>query len=123
MQPESFVPLSDLERQVFSQIVPQNDFLRRLLPVIDFEGFRATLEEHYCAGLGRPPLDPVMMLKLDLLSMQYRWSDRELMRHAQVNMSVRLFLNLGWQTKLPHHTSMTYFRQRVGADEIGRAHV
>lgn len=118
MQSEQFVSLSDLERQVFSQIVPPTDFLRRLTPLIDFERFRLTLAQHYCADLGRPPLDPVLMLKLDLLSMHFRWSDRELMRHAQVNMSVRLFLSIGWQTSLPHHTSMTYFRQRVGADAI-----
>lgn len=118
MQSENFVPLSDLERQLFSQIVPATDFLRRLTPVIDFERFRPTLAQHYCGDFGRPPLDPVLMLKLDLLSMHFRWSDRELMRHAQVNVSVRLFLNIGWQTQLPHHTSMTYFRQRVGADVI-----
>jgi transposase len=115
---ENFVPLSDLERQVFSQIVPDDDFLRRLMPLIDFERFRPTLAEHYCVEIGRPPLDPIMMLKLDLLSIQFRWSDRELLRHAQVNMAVRLFLNIGWQTKLPHHTSMTYFRQRIGDDVI-----
>ena len=56
-----------------------------------------------------------MMLKLELLGMQKCWSDRELMRHAQVNMAVRLFLNIGCQTELPHHTSMTYFRERVGS--------
>jgi transposase len=115
---EVFVPLSDLERQVFSHIVPADDFLRRLTPLIDFERFRPTLAQHYCPDFGRPSLDPILMLKLDLLSMHFRWSDRELMRHAQVNMSVRLFVNIGWQTKLPHHTSMTYFRQRVGADVI-----
>ena len=115
---EIFAPLSELERDVFSRIVPADDFLRRLAPLIDFERFRPTLAQHYCAEFGRPCLDPVMMLKLDLLSMHFRWSDRELMRHAQVNMSVRLFVNIGWQTKLPHHTSMTYFRQRVGADVI-----
>jgi IS5 family transposase len=120
MQAEKFVPLSDVERLVFSQIVPEDDFLRRLAPVIDFERFLPTLEQHYCGDFGRPPLDPILMLKLDLLSMQFRWSDRELMRHAQVNLSVRLFLNIGWQTKLPHHTSMTYFRQRVGADAMQR---
>jgi transposase len=118
VQFENFTSLSDLERQVFSQIVPRDDLLRRLAPLVDFEAFRPTLAEHYCADLGRPPLDPVMMLKLDLLSMQYRWSDRELLRHAQVNMAVRLFLNIGWQTKLPHHTSMTYFRQRIGAEVV-----
>jgi IS5 family transposase len=110
---ETFVPISDQEHEVFARIVPADDFLRRLTPLIDFERFRPTLARHYCANFGRPCLDPVLMLKLDLLTMHFRWSDRELMRHAQVNMSVRLFLHIGWQTKLPHHTSMTYFRQRI----------
>jgi transposase len=118
LQSEEFVPLSDFERQLFTQLVPEDDFLRQLQPMIDFERFRPLLAQHYCPDNGRPPLDPVMMLKLDLLSMHYRWSDRELMRHARVNMAVRLFLNIGCQTKLPHHTSMTYFRNRVGSDAI-----
>jgi len=118
LQSEEFVPLSGFERQLFTQLVPEDDFLRRLQPLIDFERFRPLLAQHYCPDNGRPSLDPLMMLKLDLLSMHYRWSDRELMRHAQVNMAVRLFLNIGCQTKLPHHTSMTYFRNRVGADAI-----
>lgn len=105
MQSEILVPLSDWERQLFTKLVPENHFLRQLEPLIDFEQFR-------------PALDPVMMLKLDLLSMHYRWSDRELMRHTQVNMAVRLFVNLGGDSKLPHHTSMTYFRKRVGAEAI-----
>jgi len=115
---EVFLPLSDFERQMFTRLVPEDHFLRQLGPLIDFERFRPALLEHYCPELGRPALDPVMMLKLDLLSMHYRWSDRELMRHAQVNMAVRLFLDIGGDTKLPHHTSMTYFRERVGADAI-----
>src|SRR3954468_22849208 len=118
VQSEKRVPLSDFERQLFTRLVPEDHFLRQLEPLIDFERFRPSLLEHYCPDIGRPSLDPVMMLKLDLLSMHYRWSDRELMRHAQVNMAVRLFLNLGCETKLPHHTSMTYFRERVGTDAI-----
>jgi transposase len=118
MQFEPFVPLSDLERRLFTRLVPEDHFLRQLQPLIDFERFRPVLLKHYCPDLGRPPLDPVLLLKLDLLSMHYRWSDRELMRHAQVNMAVRLFLEIGCETVLPHPTSMTYFRQRVGAEAI-----
>jgi transposase len=118
LQSDVFVPLSDFERQLFTQLVPEDHFLRQLGPLVDFERFRPSLTAHYCLDNGRPPLDPVMMLKLDLLSMHYRWSDRELMRHAQVNMAVRLFLNIGCQTPLPHPTSMTYFRNRVGSAAI-----
>jgi len=115
LQTGIFVPLNDFERQLFARLVPPEHFLRRLERIIEFERFRPTLAEHYFLGAGRPPLDPVMMLKLDFLGIHYRWSDRELMRQAQVNMAHRLFLNLGSDSVLPHHTSMTYFRERVGA--------
>jgi transposase len=118
LQAEIFVPLNEFERQLFIRLVPQDHFLLRLERVIDFEQFRPTLAEYYAPREGRPALDPVMMLKLDLLSIHYRWSDRELMRQAQVNMAHRLFLNLGSESVLPHHTSMTYFRNRVGADAL-----
>src|SRR5262245_31618988 len=118
LQTEKFVPLPEFERQFFMKLVPEGHFLRRLASLIDFERFRPTLAKHYSPYAGRPALDPVMMLKLDLLSIHYRWSDRELMRQAQVNMAHRLFLDLGSDSVLPHHTSMTYFRDRVGADAL-----
>lgn len=118
LQPESYTPLSDFERQLFSRLVPDNHFLRQLQRVIDFERFRPILAEYYCPGEGRPALDPVFLLKLDLLSIQYRYSDRELMRQVQVNMAHRLFLNMGCDALLPHHTTMTYFRTRVGAEAL-----
>jgi transposase len=118
LQTEGFVPLNDYERQLFVRLVPENHFLRQLERAIDFERFRPSLAQHYSPREGRPALDPVMMLKLDLLSIHYRWSDRELMRQAQVNMAHRLFLDLGSESVLPHHTSMTYFRERVGADAL-----
>jgi transposase len=118
LQCETYVPLSGLERQLFTRLVPSDHFLLQLLRVIDFERFRPTLVEHYCPDEGRPALDPVFMLKLDLLSMHYRYSDRELMRQVQVNMAYRLFLDIGCDTILPHHTTMTYFRDRVGAEAL-----
>lgn len=118
LQSEVFVPLNGFERQLFTRLVPQNHFLRQLEHTVDFERFRATLAQWYCPREGRPALDPVMMLKLDFLSIHYRWSDRELMRQAQVNMAHRLFLDLGSDSVLPHPTSMTYFRERIGADAL-----
>lgn len=118
LQTETFVPLNDFERQLFVRLVPEDHFLRQLGRVVDFERFRPTLARFYSSRAGRPALDPVMMLKLDFLGIHYRWSDRELMRQAQVNMAHRLFLNLGSESVLPHDTSMTYFRKRVDADAL-----
>lgn len=118
LQFEVFVPLTGLERQLFARLVPPDHFLRQLEQVVDFEHFRPTLARYYCPHEGRPALDPVLMLKLDFLSIHYRWSDRELMRQVQVNMAHRLFLNLGSESVLPHPTSMTYFRERVDAQAL-----
>ena len=118
LQPENFVPLSDTERQLFTQLVPPDHFLRRLVQVVDFERFRPVLAATYCQDDGRPPLDPVFMLKLEVLALHYRLSDRELMKQAQVNVAHRLFLGLNCHSPLPHHTSMTYFRERVGAERM-----
>lgn len=118
LPPVSYTPLSDWERQLFTRLVPEDHFLRQLQRVIDFERFRPILDEHYCPHEGRPALDPVFLLKLDLLSIQYRYSDRELMRQVQVNMAHRLFLNIGCDTTLPHPTTLTYFRTRVGATAL-----
>jgi transposase len=118
LQLESSVPLSDFEHELFARLVPRAHFLRRLADIIDFERFRPTLAKSYSPREGRPALDPVLMLKLDLLGIHYRMSDRELMRQAQVNIAYRLFLNIGCETTLPHHTSMTYFRDRVDASTL-----
>jgi transposase len=118
LQPDNLVPLSDSERQLFTQLVPEDHFLRRLVQIVDFERFRPGLATVYCEDHGRPPLDPVFMLKLEILALHYRLSDRELMKQAQVNVAYRLFLGLSCQSPLPHHTSMTYFRGRVGAGRM-----
>jgi transposase len=118
LQPENLVPLSDSERQLFARLVPEDHFLRRLVQIVDFERFRPVLAAVYCQDDGRPPLDPVFMLKLEVVALHYRLSDRELMRQAQVNVAYRLFVGLSCTSPLPHHTSMTYFRDRVGAERM-----
>src|SRR5712692_8052121 len=118
LQSENLVPLSHAERQLFTQLVPEVHFLRRLVQIVDFERFRPVLATVYCQDDGRPPLDPVFMLKLEVLALHYRLSDRELMKQAQVNVAHRLFLGLSCTSPLPHHTSMTYFRERVGAERM-----
>lgn len=118
LQHDNLVPLSNVERQLFIQLVPEDHYFRRLVEIVDFERFRPVLASAYCQDDGRPPLDPVFMLKLEILARHYRLSDRELMKQAQVNVAHRLFLGLSCQSPLPHHTSMTYFRERVGAERM-----
>jgi transposase len=112
------LPLNDWERNVYLQLVPQDHFLRRLLEVIDFERFRGDLEACYRGDQGRPPWDPVCLLKLEILARHYQLSDRQLVQQTQVNVAFRLFVGVGLNSVLPHHTLLTYFRQRVGAERL-----
>src|SRR6516165_1640272 len=112
------IPLNDSERTLYEKIVPQDHFLCRLLQAIDFESFRPLLTSAYCPDLGRPPLDPVIVLKLEVLARQYKLSDREVIAGARFNIAYRLFLGLSLESPLPHHTSMTYFRHRLAPERL-----
>src|SRR6516164_9057914 len=114
---DCLVPLTDTERPLFLEVVPEDHPLRRILQHIDFEEFRPSLETAY-KGFGRPPLDCVFMLKLELLARQYRLSDREVIAAARFNIAHRLFLGISLKSPLPHHTLLTYFRQRLGAARL-----
>jgi transposase len=111
------LPLVDAERQLFLEVVPEDHFLRRLLHTVDFEQFRPLLESAY-EGFGRPPLDCLFMLKLELLARHYRLSDREVITATRFNIAYRLFLGISLKSPLPHPTLLTYFRQRVGPERL-----
>lgn len=115
---DELIPLNDQDRDWYQQLVPPGHFLRRLLEVVDLEPFRGGLAACDSAEQGRPAWDPVAMLKLEILARHYRLSDRDVVRQAQVNVAFRLFVGLSWRSPLPHHTSLTYFRQRVGAERL-----
>lgn len=113
----SLLPLLDPERQWFLEVVPEDYFLRRLVQAVDFEQFRPLLEAAY-TGFGRPPLDCIFMVKLELLARQYRLSDREVLAAVHFNIAYRLFLGISLKSPLPHPTLLTYFRQRLGPERL-----
>lgn len=115
---DALVLLGDAERALYERLIPENHFLRQLPRVVDFEGFRPVLTSAYSPDQGRRPLDPVILLKLEVLARQYKYSDREVMGAARFNIAYRLFLNLSLESPLPHHTSMTYFRDRLGPERL-----
>jgi IS5 family transposase len=58
------------------------------------------------------------VFKLEVLARQYRLSDREVMSAVRFHIAYRLFLGLSLKSPLPHHTTMTYFRQRLGSQRL-----
>jgi transposase len=112
--------LKPLDHQIFSQLVPEDHYLRRLKAAVDFTQLRPLLADCYSAEMGRGALDPVCLLKLLLLQFHYGWSDENVMKQAQVNVAMRYFLDWPLTTPLPDSSLLTHFRKRVGAERLQR---
>jgi len=111
---DDLIPMTADERLLYEQVVPADHFLRRLLQAVDFQSFLPLLAAAYSPDQGRKPLDPVVLLKLEVLARQYNLSDRQVLAGARLNLAYRLFLGLSLKSPLPHHTLLTYFRRRLG---------
>jgi transposase len=114
---DALIPLGDEERALYERLVPEDHYLRRVLRAVDFDRLSSILALSY-SPVGSRPLDPIVMLKLEILSRQNDLSDRSVIEIARFDIAIRLFLGLSIHSPLPHHTSLTYFRQRVGSERI-----
>jgi transposase len=112
----TYLPADQRDHDIFQATVRQDHYLRRVKAVIDFERFRALLAATYSPDQGRPALEPLLLLRLEFLQYQYNLSDRQVIEQARCNMAYRYFLDLSLHSPLPHHTLLTYFRQRLGAE-------
>lgn len=111
---------TDVDLLVFAQLVPHDHYLRRVKDTIDFERLRPKLTPLYNQQIGRPAEDPVRMVKLAFLQFHYDLSDRELIDQLQVNVAMRFFLDLSIHSKLPHPSSLSVFRSRLGHERFAQ---
>jgi transposase len=108
--------LTEFDQRVFAMVVPEAHYLRRVVERIDFERFRPRFQDAYRWVMGRPPIDPVRMLKILFLRFHYRInSDRAVLARTGTDMAFRWFLGLGLGVSIPHHTDCTNFRKRIGS--------
>jgi transposase len=112
-----YVEPDEVDLLVFEDLVPQDHYLRQVLRVINFERCRELLASCYCKKMGRPAIEPTLMLKLEFLAFHHGLSDREVVNEAKVNMAFRYFLHLSRRSPLPHPTLMTHFRNRLGPEK------
>lgn len=96
--------------------VPQTHLLRRLRDQVDFSFVHDLLAPLYHEDNGRPAYNPEVMVRLIFLQLQYKLSDRGVVDRAQTDHAFRYFLGLDWSDELPHPTSLTKFRERLGEE-------
>lgn len=97
-----------LQMVCLDELVAADDRLRRVEGLVNWAAVRATAAPFY-TDFGRPSVDPVVLVKL-LLAGAIRGvgSLRELMRAAQVDLSIRRFLGYGLTEALPHHSTLSH---------------
>lgn len=116
LKPPAYLPLTELDQLIFDATVPADHYLRKVLGTVDFQRCRARMAAAYHDGLGRPALEPLLLLKLEFLQYHYNLSDRAVVDQAHYNMAFRLFLGLSLHSELPDPSLLTYFRRRLGVE-------
>src|SRR4051812_35596987 len=95
-------------------LVPEENFYRRLEEKLDLSFVRELLEDRYAAS-ARPSVGPEVFFRLQLV-MFYEGirSERELMRILSDRLSVRWYVGYDLHEPLPEHSSLTRIRDRFG---------
>ncbi len=90
------------ETITLDELVPEDNLVRQIDAVIDFEFIRDAVAHLYCPNNGRSAIDPVRLIKMLLLGYLFGIpSERRLAKEIQVNMAYRWFLRIGLTEKVP----------------------
>ncbi|MDI6719440.1 MAG: IS5 family transposase [Methanomicrobiales archaeon] len=98
----------------YKRIQRLGDRLAELESLIEWESFRPILSNLYESNDeigGRPNTDEILLLKMLVLQSFYGLSDPEMERQANDRISFRKFL--GFPEKIPDHSTLWYFRERL----------
>lgn len=97
--------------ELYEQIIPNDNFLRKMLELVDFEFIYDELKDKYSESMGRNAVNPIMMFKYLLLKQIYPCSDVDLVNRAMVDMSFKYFLGLTPEEGVIESSSLTKFRR------------
>jgi len=99
--------------------VPETHILRKIHQIIDLSFIRNLTKEKYCLDNGRPSVDPELFFRMMLLKYLYNIdSERRLCEDTHSHMGYRWFCRLSIQDPVPHHSTLTKIRDRLGEEVI-----
>ncbi|KIN55986.1 hypothetical protein B4145_4624 [Bacillus subtilis] len=88
-----------------NQLVPASHLVRKIEAALDFSFIYDLVKDMY-SEIGRPSIDPVILIKLTFL--QYTFgirSMRQTIEQVETNMAYRWFLGYGFHDKVPHFST------------------
>ncbi len=100
---------------LYDQVIPAEHFLRKLRQIIDWDRFTRKLIKLYKGEgvVGRPPFDPSLVLKVELIAYLYNLSERQVEVYVNENLPAKYFVGLAVDEKAPDHSTLTVFRRRL----------
>jgi IS5 family transposase len=101
----------------YDEMVPPNHELMLIDQHVSFSFVMDEVQDCY-SGIGRPPIDPTVMLRFCFLKEYANLSDGELEEQCRYNLLYRRFLLLKGNARPPDSTSLTVFRQRLGEERM-----
>src|SRR5436190_22711188 len=106
-----------IEMVCVDELVPVDDRLRRIDAAVDWEFVRVEARRYYAQDVGRPSIDPIVLVKLMLVgAMEGIGSMRELLRVAALRVDIRRFLGYGLHQRLPVHQTISHAQTRRFVD-------
>jgi transposase len=106
------LPTTPREDISLEDLVPDDNFYRRLQPKLDLSFVRELVEDRYAAS-SRPSVDPEAFFRLQLVMFHEGIrSERELMRIVSEGLSVRWYVGYDLHEPLPDHSSLTRIQDR-----------
>ena len=91
------------------ELVPKDHLLKKIEKAIDFSELYAFVEDKYSKDLGRPSIDPVVLIKI--LMIQHLYGIKSLRRtveEVKYNVVYRWFLGYNLSDKIPHFSTVSY---------------
>jgi IS5 family transposase len=100
---------------LYDQVVAKDHFLRKLQEVVDWGYFTRRLIKIYKGQgvVGRPPFDPALVLKVEMIAYLYNLSERQVEVFVNENLPAKYFVGLAVDGKAPDHSSLSTFRERL----------
>ena len=100
---------------LYDQVVAAEHFLRQLKQIVPWERFTQKLIRLYKGGgvVGRPPFDPALVLKVELIAYLYNLTERQVEVYINENLPAKYFVGLAVDQQAPDHSTLTVFRERL----------
>lgn len=99
-----------------SEYIPETHLLKEIYKLVDFEFIYEKAESLY-SPIGRPSIDPVLLMKMLLIGYLYGInSERNLEQEIQLNLAYRWFCGLGITGDVPDYSTFNQNRRQIFSD-------